>query len=126
MYSFDRSVFFVVSQVEVVFQGVTQGQDSESEMQYWDTAGVFTVEIFVLVFSPWTRQFWEGGFTLWQFLVERDNLFHSLSGWVRSQVLGGLVKVTRGAIAPVEKHIPWRKRSLVGSKWTTNVWQQKT
>lgn len=76
-------VFLFMRQVEVVFQGVTEGQEEKSEVQDWSTR----TSVVLSVLGHWGH--WDDlvSSTSWQLGVERNNVFHSLGSWVRAQVL---------------------------------------
>lgn len=69
--------------MEVVFETVTQEQESQGEVQDW--RALVSVGFSV----DGERSLWglEGGSASWQLGVESNNALHSLGSWVRAQVL---------------------------------------
>lgn len=72
----------VMTQVEVVLQGVTKHQDESSQVNQWLTGSVVTVKELSLVTTNQTCWLDSWGWTLWQSLVELNNRSQSLSSWV--------------------------------------------
>lgn len=72
----------VVTQVEVVLQGVTKDQDESSQVNQWLTGSVVTVKELSFVTTNQTGWLDGWGWTLWQSLVELNNRSQSLSSWV--------------------------------------------
>jgi hypothetical protein len=81
----------VVTQVEVVLQGVTKHQNETSQVQQWLTSGVVTIKELGLVTTNQTRRLDGRGWTLWQGLVELNDRGQSLSSWVGTDVLSDIV-----------------------------------
>jgi hypothetical protein len=84
---------FVVTQVEVILQGVTKHQNETSQVQQWLTSGVVTVKELGFVTTNQTRRLDGWGWALWQGLVELNDRGQSLSSWVGTDVLSDIVSM---------------------------------
>lgn len=81
------SAVLVVTQVEVVLEGVTKHDHETSQVQKWLTRSVVTVKELGLVATNKTSWLHSRSRALGESLVELNNRRKSLSGWVGADVL---------------------------------------
>lgn len=74
----------VVSQMEVVFQGVAHYEDTQGQMPQWLARGVVAVEVLGLVSADESGGLHGSCVALWERFVELDNVADSLGVWSSS------------------------------------------